>query len=144
MHADGWTWTAERTVASKCTASRAVIREVLAQMRAHGWSREEIFGVHLAMEEGLMNAIKHGNRSDAHKQVHLRCNLSRERIWIEIRDEGPGFDPATLANPTDFANLTVPSGRGVMLMRAYMTRVEYNDAGNCVTMEKQRASKAAG
>jgi serine/threonine-protein kinase RsbW len=141
---NGWSWTTERTVPSKSGASRRIIHEVLKKLRTHGWTREEIFGVHLALEEGLMNAIKHGNGSDASKRVHLRCHLSPERILIEIRDEGLGFNPAAIPDPTQEMNLEAPSGRGVMLMRAYMSRVEFNECGNCVTMEKQRGNRAAG
>jgi len=143
MHLNGWSWQTERTVPSKSGASRRVIHDVLGKLRANGWSREEIFGIHLALEEGLMNAIKHGNGSDARKRVFLRCNLSPERIWIEIRDEGNGFNPGLLPDPTAAENLQTPSGRGVMLMRAYMSRVEYNECGNCVTMEKLRNGRAA-
>jgi len=143
MHINGWSWKTERTVPSKSGASRRVIVDVINKLRANGWSREEIFGVHLALEEGLMNAIKHGNGSDASKRVFLRCNLSPERIWIEIRDEGTGFNPAVLPDPTVAENLETATGRGVMLMRAYMSRVEFNACGNCVTMEKQRGNRAA-
>ena len=143
MHINGWSWKTERTVPSKSGASRRIIREVLSKLHDSGWSREEIFGVHLALEEGLMNAIKHGNGSDASKRVFLRCNLSPERIWIEIRDEGTGFDPAVLPDCTAGDNLHASHGRGVMLMRAYMSRVEFNECGNCVTMEKLRSSRAA-
>ena len=144
MHINGWSWQTERTVPSKSGATQRVIREVINKLRASGWSREEIFGVHLALEEGLMNAIKHGNGSDASKRVHLRCNLSPERIWIEIRDEGDGFNPAVLPDCTAEENLQAASGRGVMLMRAYMSRVEFNERGNCVTMEKAAATHARG
>ena len=91
-----------------------------------------------------MNAIKHGNGSDASKRVFLRCNLSPERIWIEIRDEGTDSIQGTLPDwPTEGPHLQTASGRGVMLMRAYMSFVEFNECGNCVTMEKLRSSRAA-
>ena len=64
--------------------------------------------------------------------------MSPERLWIQIRDEGAGFNPEEVPDPTDPDHLEIPSGRGIMLMRAFMTRVEYNDLGNCVVMEKQR------
>jgi serine/threonine-protein kinase RsbW len=143
MHINGWSWKTERSVPSKNGASRRIIHDVLSKLRDSGWSREEIFGVHLALEEGLMNAIKHGNGSDASKRVFLRCNLSPDRIWIEIRDEGAGFNPDELPDCTEAENLHTASGRGVMLMRAYMSRVEFNESGNCVTMEKLRSNRAA-
>ena len=139
----GWLWKTERSVPSQPRAVRGVVREVVGQLRTHGWPRDEIFGVHLALEEGLVNAVRHGNRSDSHKRVHFRCSLSGERIWIEIEDEGVGFDPHCLPDPTAPENLCRDGGRGVMLMRAYMSRVEFNAVGNCVTMEKLRAGRAA-
>jgi serine/threonine-protein kinase RsbW len=71
--------------------------------------------------------------------VHIACKLSPQRIWFEITDEGPGFDPADVPDPTNDDNLDYPSGRGIMLMRSFMCRVEYNASGNCVVMEKHRS-----
>jgi serine/threonine-protein kinase RsbW len=99
-----------------------------------------VFCVQLAMEEALVNAIKHGNREDATKQVRVHCALSAERIRIEISDEGPGFDPTAVPDPTDDSRLEVPCGRGLLLMRSFMSLVEFNAAGNCVVMEKHRAA----
>ena len=103
----------------------------------------DVFGVRLALEEALVNAIKHGNGMDPNKKVHIECRVSRERVWIRIRDEGEGFDLNALPDPTLEENLEKPSGRGVLLMREFMTNVEYNDRGNCVTLEKHREPPAA-
>ena len=72
------------------------------------------------------------------KNVHVVCLLGGDRIRIEITDEGRGFDPAALPDPTCGDHLHAPCGRGVMLMRAFMSRVEFNARGNGVTMEKER------
>jgi serine/threonine-protein kinase RsbW len=61
-----------------------------------------------------------------------------EEAIVEIADEGSGFNPEQVPDPTDPENLECPSGRGIMLMRSYMNRVEYNAAGNKVVMEKHR------
>ncbi|HEY5313242.1 MAG TPA: ATP-binding protein, partial [Pirellulales bacterium] len=106
------------------------------QLKQHGWPPEDMFGVRLALEEALVNAIKHGNHSDATKCVHFSCKLGPDRLWLEIRDEGCGFNPQAVPDPTDAAHVALPNGRGLLLMRAYMSRVEYNAAGNCVVMEK--------
>jgi len=58
-----------------------------------------------------------------------------------VRDEGPGFDPASLPDPTDPANLDRPCGRGMLLMRTFMDNVIYNDRGNEVTLFKERESE---
>jgi len=114
--------------------------EVLAKLEHFGWVSRDIFSIHLAMEEALVNAIKHGNRHDAKKQVHVLCKIFDNRIRIEVRDEGPGFEPDDVPDPTDDENLDVSSGRGLMLIRSFMSSVEYTPPGNCVVMEKERAA----
>jgi serine/threonine-protein kinase RsbW len=100
--------------------------------------QEDLFGVHLAVEEAVVNAIRHGNKLDAAKRVRLLCKICDHRLRIEVADEGPGFDPAKVPDPTENENLEVPSGRGIMLMRNFMHFVEYNAVGNRVVMEKHR------
>ncbi|HEX3657859.1 MAG TPA: ATP-binding protein [Pirellulales bacterium] len=136
MSIDGWSWTTERKLASRSASSRRAIGDVIRQLKHHGWPPEDIFGVRLALEEALVNAIKHGNRSDTSKCVHFSCKLGADRLRLEIRDEGCGFDPRAVPDPTDAEHLARPNGRGLLLMRAYMSRVEYNETGNCVVMEK--------
>ena len=68
------------------------------------------------------------------------CRLSYEYLQIDIADEGPGFVPEDVPDPTEPDNLEKPGGRGIMLMRQYMTNVEYNDLGNAVTMFKRRTA----
>ncbi len=138
MSTDSWTWSLDRLIPSDVTAGCQLLAEVLDQMRATDWQQHDVFSVHLALEEALVNAIKHGNRGDLSKKVRVVCRLSQERIWIEITDEGGGFDPDEVPDPTDEARLECPNGRGIMLMRCYMSRVEYNAAGNRVVMEKVR------
>ena len=108
-------------------------------MKARHWGRHDVFGVHLAMEEALVNAIKHGNRLDANKHVRVSCRISPELVRIQIADEGDGFDPGGLPDPTDPRRLETPSGRGVLLMMSFMSRVQYNASGNCVVLEKEQS-----
>src|SRR5208337_1307619 len=133
-----WLWRYDRVIASDPTVARQVLDELLAQLEARHWQQRDIFAVHLATEEALVNAIQHGNLCDSQKNVHVVCLLGGDRIRIEITDEGRGFDPAKLPDPTCDDHLHTPCGRGVMLMRAFMSRVEFNARGNRVTMEKER------
>ena len=133
-----WLWRYDRVIASDPVVARQVLDEMLGQLEVQHWQQRDIFAVHLATEEALVNAIQHGNGSDARKNVHFVCLLGGDRIRIEITDEGRGFDPAVLPDPTCGDHLHAPCGRGVMLMRAFMSRVEFNARGNGVTMEKER------
>ena len=144
MSNHSWTWQDERAIPSETGAGRVVVEDVLRQLDDHGWVKADIFSIHLAIEEALVNAIKHGNGLDASKQVQVVCQISQQRFRIEITDEGPGFDPATLPDCTAEENLEAPCGRGVMLMKEFMTRVEYNEAGNRVLLEKDRTEAADG
>ena len=135
-----WTWSSAREIPSRKGAGAAIVQEILEQLRQHNWIEGDIFGVHLALEEALVNAIKHGNGYDVAKKVRVHCRMSTSKIRIEIRDEGRGFEPGTVPDPTEDENLEVPSGRGILLMRSFMTAVQYNTLGNQVVMEKIRES----
>jgi serine/threonine-protein kinase RsbW len=138
MSKDSGTWTIERALPSERGAARRILDELLNRFETENWTPRDLFGIRLALEEAIVNAIKHGNRLDPAKRVHVICKSSASKIWIKISDEGPGFNPAKVPDCTDPERLAVPTGRGIMLMRNYMTRVEYNVTGNVVVMEKAR------
>jgi serine/threonine-protein kinase RsbW len=131
-------WRRSISLPSERGASRLVTEDLLEQLGSHGWDQSDIFSIHLAAEEAIVNAIVHGNKLDPHKQVLVECLVSPDVVRVEITDEGAGFDPAKLPDCTSEERLEVPSGRGVMLMRTFMTRIEYNDKGNRVLMEKRK------
>ena len=130
----------ERQFPSIRGANKPVIDEILGQLQEHGWSDTDLFGIHLALEEALVNAIRHGNCFDEGKQVHVACKVSGKHLWVKVDDEGPGFNPDRVPDCTMPENLEAPSGRGIMLMRSFMTNVEYNARGNSVVMEKSRSN----
>ena len=112
MQNEHWTWSCDKSIPSEHGASRPVIEEVLAQLAAHDWIEHDCFGIHLALEEALVNAIEHGNQFDGSKQVEFTCRISSEKIWIQITDQGPGFDCCHVPDPTAPENLDRPCGRG--------------------------------
>jgi serine/threonine-protein kinase RsbW len=118
--------------------TRLCINRILAAMQASGFSDKDAFGTRLALEEALVNAVRHGHRNDTRKQVDVRFHISDSQLLIEVQDQGPGFDPDGLPDPLSPENLERPGGRGVFLMRNYMTWVQYNEAGNCVTLCKAK------
>jgi serine/threonine-protein kinase RsbW len=97
--------------------------------------------VPVALSEALSNAILRGNRRDASKHVRLRASVDRERLVVDVIDEGPGFDmDACGADPTLPENLDREDGRGIFLMRSLMDRVEHFQAeGNVVRLTLNRA-----
>ena len=101
---------------------------------ARGYPEGAMFAVRLAIEEAVVNAFRHGNRSDPAKVVFFRAVIDDARADFEVEDQGPGFDPRLIPDPTDEDNLEIPSGRGVMLIKAYMTEVEYVKPGNKLRM----------
>lgn len=137
-----WLWQLERSIPSDTAAATALLEELLAALRTHGWRPQDVFGIHLAVHEALVNAVLHGNRLDARKQVHVACRLSRETCRVEVADEGRGFDLGRLPDCTTPARLEAPNGRGIPLMRAFMSRVSYDGCGNKVILEKDRAARA--
>ena len=116
----------------------AVINQILDAMARAGFSERDQFGARLSLEEAIVNGIKHGNRDDPRKSVRVDYSVSGEHFTVSVEDEGPGFDPIGVPDPLAPENLERPGGRGVFLMRHYMTSVEYNERGNCVTLCKTR------
>jgi serine/threonine-protein kinase RsbW len=131
-------WRLSIDLPSERGSNRQVTDELLTQLGAHGWPPADVFAVHLAVEEAIVNAIVHGNKLDLAKKVHVECEVSADRVRVAIADEGPGFDPGSVPDCTSDERLEAPSGRGVMLMRSFMTTIEYNAAGNAVVLEKVR------
>ncbi len=117
----------------------------------------------VALHEALTNAIFHGNLELSSsikeqdekryyslaeerrqqfpyrdRRVHVITTLSHDQVIFAVRDEGPGFDPSTLPDPTDPSNLERVSGRGLLLIQTFMDHVEHNQLGNQITMVKKR------
>ncbi|MBI2807225.1 MAG: ATP-binding protein [Planctomycetes bacterium] len=110
------------------------------QLRQCAFEDREIFGIRLALEEAIVNAIKHGNQMDQGKKVQVRFCIQPHRFDIDIADEGPGYDPEDLPDPLADENLERPCGRGIFLMRHYMTEVIVHPPGNLLTMSKVRTN----
>ena len=142
MSEHAWTWTAQTKLPSRRDAHLPCMQEILETLKDLGWDGRDLFGVEMALEESLTNAIRHGNRLDESKHVDVECRVSRERFWLQVVDEGSGFEPLLVPDCTADENLECPGGRGLALMRAFMTSVEYNERGNCVTLEKIRSAPA--
>lgn len=124
--------------------ARQVQEFIERQLRGHDFDERDIFCIKLALEEALVNAIKHGNQMDPAKKVHIHFRVDRERFHVGIVDEGKGFDPEDVPDPMDPENLERPSGRGLLLMRHYMNEVVYHPPGNRLSMTKLRTRHVNG
>lgn len=131
-------WLFELAIPSVVDEGMAVIARILSQLEEHGWEAMEQFAVHLALEEAVVNGIRHGNKFDPNKQLHVRYHLNAEEFHVEIVDQGEGFDRSTVPDPTQEENLEKTTGRGLMMMELYMSEVCYNDKGNSVRMRRRK------
>ncbi|MEX2286971.1 MAG: ATP-binding protein [Planctomycetaceae bacterium] len=130
----------ELTIASDTVAGQEVQERIIKVLEDLNYPPRDIFGVRLALEEAIVNAIKHGNDMDPQKQVRVQWQVNDVCVRIEIEDQGNGFRPEEVPDPTCDENLEKPCGRGIMLMRAFLSSVEYNQRGNCVVLVKERGA----
>ncbi len=99
-------------------------------------SKDDVFKIKLALEEAVVNSMRHGNRLDERCFVTVHIDVGPRQITMDIHDEGDGFDFRVLPDPTRGEKATQPSGRGVYLMRKLMDKVEFYDNGSGVRMSK--------
>ncbi len=103
-------------------------------MLALEYSEHDVFSVRISLEEALANALLHGHQGEAEHPIKVKWRVNTTQVEITITDQGRGYNPETIPDPTAEENLTLPSGRGLAMMRAFMDHVEVNAQGNMVTM----------
>ncbi len=130
----------ETSIFSKLTEDLGLQEKIVHLMERFCYSSRDVFAVRLSFEEGLANAIMHGNQSDESKLVHVTCRIDARELRIQIQDQGAGFEPGAVPDPTREEFIERPTGRGLLLMRAYMNRCEFIDGGRCLIMERERNS----
>jgi serine/threonine-protein kinase RsbW len=126
----------EFTIPSVIERMHDVLNELTEKLEARGLVQPHSH-LFVALDEAIANAIKHGNKSDPTKNVHITAEIDDDEVTFVITDEGEGFDLANLPDPTDSQYLMRPCGRGVMLIYHLMDDVEYNERGNQVKMKKK-------
>lgn len=125
-------------VKNDLAAAKKPEKLILDEVRRFGYGENSTFAIKLALEEAVTNAFRHGNRSDPAKHIIVRYLIDETKIIIEIEDEGGGFDPGDVPDPTLPEYIDRPHGRGIMLMRAYLDSVEYIKGGCAVRLEMFR------
>lgn len=133
-----WVWTMDRKLPSNTEQGHVAIEELIEALEKAGWEGRDLFHVQLAVEEGVVNAIEHGNRRDPSKSVRLNFKVSPELCFMQITDEGRGFCRALLKDCTDNECIEKPRGRGVHLIEQLMSETSYNEQGNQLTMLRKR------
>jgi serine/threonine-protein kinase RsbW len=104
-------------------------------------SEEAAFGLDMAVRESVTNAVLHGNRQDEAKTVEVAFEDAGDYVVVTVRDEGEGFDPSSVSDPTAEENLLKTSGRGILFMRSFMDTVEWEPhpaGGTLVRMTKKK------
>ncbi|MEZ6210645.1 MAG: ATP-binding protein [Phycisphaerales bacterium] len=117
---------------------RAAREDFAGAIEHFGFPREAAFAVMLAFDEAVANGLKYGAAQQPGGAIDLSWSVQKDRVRIVVDDHGPGFDPDNIPDCTLPENIEKACGRGVMLMRAYMTSVEFNDKGNKVTLVYER------
>src|SRR6516165_12167292 len=133
-----WTPASSETLYRELTPRKledipSLLDELVTELNVHNFSHRDCLDVRLAMQEAIVNGLRHGNSSDPRKRVTVRYYITPKMIVAEIEDEGRGFDPASIPDPTAPENLEKPSGRGLFLMRHCMSWLRHDGRGNQVT-----------
>jgi serine/threonine-protein kinase RsbW len=132
------------TIASDYGHAREVQRLIREEVERAGFDADSQFAIKLALEEALINAIKHGNKLDKHKNVHVAWQISPAAAEITIEDEGPGFDRKKVPDPTHQTNIEKLTGRGILLIESYMTDVQWSNGGRRVKLVKKNDNRTPG
>jgi serine/threonine-protein kinase RsbW len=132
----------EVVIPSTTEAGQELLERIAGKIESlESFSPKDAFGIRLALDEAIVNAIKHGNQFHPEKTVRVSCLIDDTLFRVEIEDQGPGFRLEDVPDPTEEENLERPCGRGIMLMRSFMSKIEYNESGNKVLLEKRPGVK---
>ena len=120
------------------TTAAAAVAEFVGRS---GISDDAAFGIDMAVREAVTNAVLHGNRQDDDKTVDITLKSSPDAVEISVHDQGPGFNPEAVPDPTAQENILKASGRGIFFMRSFMDEVDWlirPGGGTTVRMLKRR------
>lgn len=124
-------------IPSSIDATAEVRKEIQNELARQGFTGHSLFAVKLALEEALVNAIKHGNAMDCTKKVKIAAWITPQMAKLSIEDEGSGFKRRSIPDPRLDENLTKCSGRGIFLIETYMDKVSWSCGGRRVVMVKK-------
>jgi len=122
----------EVTIKNNLDEIYSLEHSILQQVEQAGFEESSVFAIRLALDEALVNAYKHGNAENPEKSLRIRYVIDAEKIDIEIEDEGAGFDQSQLTDPRREDRLRETSGRGIFLIRQFMSKTLFNEYGNLI------------
>lgn len=113
----------------------AAEERLLYAMTSAGYAEASKFAVRLSLEEAVSNAFRHGHKNLTDREpVTIEFDVSPQRVELVVEDSGPGFDPESVPDPRLDENLELPAGRGILLIRSYMSEVHFEGRGNRLRM----------
>jgi serine/threonine-protein kinase RsbW len=122
---------------ARVDAISPVVDEIMAHLHTRVLTEENALAIETALREALANAVLHGCKGDARKQVHCEVSWNENGgIEILVRDPGEGFDPDSISDPLNHENLVADHGRGIYLIRHLMDEVEHANGGREIRMRK--------
>jgi len=128
--------TTELTLPSRIEAVNEAAGAVARILGDLAVSDQLMFGIDMAIREAVTNAVVHGNKQDEAKQVRVDIRIQPEEIEIQVHDEGGGFNPGEVPDPTAAENIMKTSGRGIFFMRNFVDEVEWlNPPGGGTTVK---------
>jgi len=131
----------ELSLPSRIETVAAAAAAVAEFVNRSGVGDEAAFGIDMAVREAVTNAVVHGNRQDESKVVDITLKSSPDAVEISVHDQGPGFNPSDVPDPTAAENILKTSGRGIFFMRSFMDEVDWlirPEGGTTVRMLKRR------
>lgn len=108
--------------------------DLVNELSQAGYNEASCFAIRLAFEETITNAFKHGCCSRQMAAISIDYRITPEEVFLRVTDSGAGFDVKSVPDPTLESNLGNPAGRGLLLIKAYMSGVYFNNQGNSITL----------
>lgn len=132
------------TIPSRVEAIPDAISSIIERLFSLSLDAELIFDIKLALQEAVINAVKHGNQLNNALSVHIIIRTERHTVTIDVTDEGKGFDFKRVPNPTDDENLAKREGRGIFLIKHLMDKVQFLNGGRTIRMIKKLRERRRG
>ena len=126
----------KRSLPSEVAAIFPIVDRLMVRLGKYSCVPEAESDVEIALREALANAIIHGNHEDRRKYVYVTCRGDPDEVSIAVKDEGKGFDVNNVPDPTAPENIGSVHGRGILVMKALMDEVRFEEGGAVVHMRK--------